>query len=235
MYFCQKERGFTLIEVLVIVVIIAILAAILLPVFATARMKAQSAACQSNLVQIGQAFSLYLQDYDGCYPNTNDPFLWMGRRWRWVIMPYLASDAEEDPNNKWQSKRNNARILLCPSDTKAPVAYDNTSYAYSMAFYHTVEQINSLTRIEQTWTENIPCVTWKQHAVKYPSKKVLVAEWLSNHEMPHVGWNSWKGGRNYLFADYHCKYLKATQINKANDGWPDINLTRDGILGKDID
>ncbi|MDI6827310.1 MAG: prepilin-type N-terminal cleavage/methylation domain-containing protein, partial [Armatimonadota bacterium] len=61
MHFCQKERGFTLIEVLVIVVIIAILAAILLPVFATARMKAQSAACQSNLVQIGQAFSLYLQ------------------------------------------------------------------------------------------------------------------------------------------------------------------------------
>ena len=64
----QRRRGFTLIELLVVIAIIAILAAILFPVFAQARDKARQAACQSNLKQLGNAVSMYLQDYDETYP-----------------------------------------------------------------------------------------------------------------------------------------------------------------------
>ena len=46
------RQAFTLIELLVVIDIIAILAAILFPVFATAREKARQAACQSNLKQV---------------------------------------------------------------------------------------------------------------------------------------------------------------------------------------
>src|SRR6476659_6898905 len=62
--FGRKHRGFTLIELLVVIAIIAILAAILFPVFAQARERARSAACLSNLKQIGLAFAMYAQDYD---------------------------------------------------------------------------------------------------------------------------------------------------------------------------
>jgi prepilin-type N-terminal cleavage/methylation domain-containing protein/prepilin-type processing-associated H-X9-DG protein len=65
-----KEPGFTLIELLVVIAIIALIAAILFPVFAQAREKARSAACQSNLKQIGMALMLYVQDYDQTYPNS---------------------------------------------------------------------------------------------------------------------------------------------------------------------
>lgn len=61
-------RGFTLIELLVVIAIIAILAAILFPVFAQARETARKASCQSNLKQVGNAWTMYIQDYDERLP-----------------------------------------------------------------------------------------------------------------------------------------------------------------------
>lgn len=64
----RKYLGFTLIELLVVIAIIAILAAILFPVFATAREKARQTACLSNLKQMGLGIQQYEQDYDETMP-----------------------------------------------------------------------------------------------------------------------------------------------------------------------
>ncbi|HEY3328481.1 MAG TPA: type II secretion system protein [Capsulimonadaceae bacterium] len=58
------RRAFTLIELLVVIAIISILAAVLFPVFASAREKARSTACASNMRQIGLAMLAYAQDND---------------------------------------------------------------------------------------------------------------------------------------------------------------------------
>jgi prepilin-type N-terminal cleavage/methylation domain-containing protein/prepilin-type processing-associated H-X9-DG protein len=63
-----SKPGFTLIELLVVIAIIAILAAILFPVFQSVRENARQATCQSNFKQLGLAFALYSNDYDGCIP-----------------------------------------------------------------------------------------------------------------------------------------------------------------------
>jgi prepilin-type N-terminal cleavage/methylation domain-containing protein len=70
------KKAFTLIELLVVIAIIAILAAVLLPVLARARIRAQEAQCVSNLKQLQTGAILYAQDNaDTMLPNAplDDP------------------------------------------------------------------------------------------------------------------------------------------------------------------
>jgi prepilin-type N-terminal cleavage/methylation domain-containing protein len=69
-----RPRGFTIVELTVVVCIIAILAAILFPVFAQAREKARQVSCQSNLYQLGLALQMYARDHDGRLPPTHNDF-----------------------------------------------------------------------------------------------------------------------------------------------------------------
>jgi prepilin-type N-terminal cleavage/methylation domain-containing protein len=65
----MKKKGFTLIELMIVIAIIAILAAILVPNFLRARAQGQFTSCQSNCKNIGTALEMYSTDNSGHYPT----------------------------------------------------------------------------------------------------------------------------------------------------------------------
>jgi len=72
----RQQRGFTLVELLVVIAIIAVLAAILFPVFAQAREKAQQATCLSNQRQLAAAILIFANDNDEMLPTAEA--MWAG-------------------------------------------------------------------------------------------------------------------------------------------------------------
>jgi len=68
----DRQRGFTLIEVVTVLAILGVLMALLLPHTVNARGYARQAPCMNNLHQIGLAFSMYLSDYGRWPPDVAD-------------------------------------------------------------------------------------------------------------------------------------------------------------------
>ena len=99
----RSRRGFTLIELIVVVAVLCILVAILLPAVQAAREAARRTQCASNLRQIGLATQQYLATFD-CFPSN---IIGRGDDAQWQtfysvhlrLLPYLEQRALYDATN----------------------------------------------------------------------------------------------------------------------------------------
>ncbi len=205
-----RRVGFTLIELLVVIAIIAVLAAMLFPVFARAREKARSSRCLANLKQIGMAWLMYADDYDGLPPWAVDcadqhlPQIWGHFPAYQAHIPYM-------PRHKdiLQPYMQNREVWHCPSDTGFDVLEDSglplngrpTSYqAFGSSYmYQTI-------------------ITFRQQPIEQMREPTKTNVYFDGH-------GSWHGGSgfnakrwNVLYADGHVKTANRTQYQQ---GWTD--------------
>ena len=121
----RSRRAFTLIELLVVIAIIGILAAMLLPALASAREKARTVNCISNLKQIGIAIQAYAGDHDGyLVPGESvSGGLSANKSWSAILVEggYVTVPKYDDMTQP----PSRASIFHCPSGTlvKAPTGH----------------------------------------------------------------------------------------------------------------
>lgn len=96
----RREKGFTLVELLVVIGIIALLASILVPTLTRATELANQAICMANLSAISRAIGVYKNQYDDKWPWIQKTDGWTSG-WGWEVPTgqHRDFDPYEDPNN----------------------------------------------------------------------------------------------------------------------------------------
>lgn len=114
----KRHKGFTLVEILIVLTIMGILAMLLFPVFSRVREGGRRTHCAANLRQLGLAFLQYSQDHNGKLPQgKRPPPNGKGNGWAGAIYSY-AKDAN---------------VFRCPSDRGLDGIQGTVSYAYNQA------------------------------------------------------------------------------------------------------
>ncbi len=131
----QRSRGFTLVELLVVIGIIAVLISILLPALNRARAQANTVKCQSNLKQLALAAIMFASEHQQYLPHAENNGAvrmkgWntrVGTTWEWDEPAW----SWEQALIKYMQKSNKA--LLCPSDTAETVRFPSSNTYWRVA------------------------------------------------------------------------------------------------------
>jgi len=108
----QKSRkGFTLVELLVVISIIALLIAILLPSLAKARTASRGVHCLNNLRQVYMSMTMYGGEYKDYYPEGYNP----QGGWPWAIGRYAGEHRTYAMHSG--GTRSTPYIVMCPLQT----------------------------------------------------------------------------------------------------------------------
>jgi prepilin-type processing-associated H-X9-DG protein/prepilin-type N-terminal cleavage/methylation domain-containing protein len=227
----MRPRGFTLVELLVVIATIAMLIGMLLPALSRAREQAKTTACLSNLRQMVIAAHIYAQHNGGRYPVAH----WGTDNWDFSVVGGKAV-----PGLLWRGQTN-MRIQQCPAfDGRSNSLFDPyTGYNYNTSYigHGQGESIETPAKLVQ---------------VRRPSETALFgdgeysggANKFMRAPFPHEGDTSTttraagtqgfrhRGRTNVAFCDGHARTLADRYTDTVASQRPRIGA-RTGFLSRD--
>jgi prepilin-type N-terminal cleavage/methylation domain-containing protein len=227
-------RAFTLIEMLVVIVLIAILAALLLPVLARAKNRANRIHCFNNERQLGIALSLYADANLDFLPAYGDYADWGGQ----TGTSSIGGGQTNLSSRLVNQYISDVDIFHCPADKGDALFSDYNSCwedygtSYLMTFHddrYAVEHCGGDVRPEYADTQaSIPI---KQATIgTRPVTKIILGDWPwfgdRNINASQSAWHNDLGEPVFpmLFGDGHVQYYLFPNNRESYDGLvPDIN------------
>lgn len=232
----SARKGFTLVELLVVVAVIGVLVSLLLPAVQAARASARRNQCANNLRQIGLGLHQFTDVYAGEFPGMSHA---RDRAESWVksLAPYMENVDE---------------VRLCPDDLPRQEAKSSRVTSYAMNGY--LRKPTRLERLLYEGTADEPVLLEfadRLHKVGATSKTFVVFEAGQSVEAAYDHIHTWEwfteqnptpkarlekirtdvavdrhqgGVANYLYADGHVDAIASEQVSEwVNEG---INFAR---------
>ncbi len=233
------KKGFSLLELLIVVAVLALLVSILLPSLSRARQRAKVAVCASQMKQISFAMVTYTTNNRSYFPvNTS---LGTGGEITWddKLSKYDGREVEQARLNGWIPHSDDHKLYICPADKSN---YHSARHKRSYSLTHGHKRARSSKRgiVQATNTAD-----WSQSILKISEPYDTLAM-VENHQASNkLGCNSqdvtriqayqankenetfwghemWRS--NYLLIDSSVKYLTAEEtFNNQRSIWGSEN------------
>lgn len=201
----KSRKGFTLVELLVVIGVIAVLIGMLLPALSKAQQQAKWIKCQSNLRTIGQYLTMYGNQWKGyCYP------------------PSLGADKPEDrrwPVFVFKPAVFNPPVMLCPNDLE-PV-YEHSYILNDHLFEHGMKFGS---RPPQGLSSSDIVLMGEKNSSDNDYYMNEVANGKSDFDAGKVELyrHGFRLGSNYLYMDMHVgpfRFRDSKQMKASTDPW----------------
>ncbi|MEN6356850.1 MAG: prepilin-type N-terminal cleavage/methylation domain-containing protein [Armatimonadota bacterium] len=235
----RAARGFTLVELLVVMVVVAILGTIMFPVFIKSKETAKISECLSNMRQIGAGLRMYMDDYGDRFPaavSYGSPEYWQPRNrntLQGLLQPYVMNGMVYEITDG-KKVYVNAGVFRCPSDSgvtdeticscgieKGMPVWKSTGSSYE--YYASVQEDWAHSSVAVPWTSLSPLLasaSGKERVgapykcIAYPTKKAVIGDlclWHLGDQTP----DNCVAYSNTLFADGHASRVRGTDHLEA--------------------